>query len=82
MIITSVEIGEKSPTSRYILGDNPIVTPKAKILIKRNVKNCYKFHGYCMGERLNSQHYERKRKLFCEIDHTIFEFAHLLKNIL
>ena len=38
MIITSVEIGEKSPTSRYILGDNPIVTPKAKILIKRNVK--------------------------------------------
>ena len=38
MIITSVEIGEKSPTSRYISGDNPIVTPKAKILIKRNVK--------------------------------------------
>ena len=82
MIITSVEIGEKSPTSRYILGDNPIVTPKAKILIKKKRKNCYKFHGYCMGERLNSQHSERKRKLFCEIDHTIFEFAHLLKNIL
>jgi hypothetical protein len=35
-----------------------------------------------MRERLNSQHFERKRKLFCETDHTIFEFAHLLKNIL
>jgi len=30
MIITSVEIGEKSPASRYRLGDNPIVTPKPK----------------------------------------------------
>ena len=32
-----------------------------------------------MGERLNSQHFERKRKLFCEVDHIIFVFAHLLK---
>lgn len=32
-----------------------------------------------MGERLNSQHFERKRKPFCEVDHIIFVFAHLLK---
>ena len=34
-----------------------------------------------MRERLNSQHFERERKLFCETDHTIFEFAHFVKKI-
>ena len=46
---------------------------------KKKRKNGYKLSGYCREVRLNSQHFERKRKPFCEVDHIIFVFAHLLK---